>query len=187
MPWRRIGFVLLAPATVRNASQCAPQAARGGGMPVPVVSVIKRTVPVYLDYVGTTEAIRNVTLQAKVTGYLAEQAAKDGADVKQGQLLYRIDPRDYQAALDQVKAQAKHDAAAFDYSRASQRRNAALSQDGWVTQDTFDQTTSTLHQAEATLAADAAAIQTAELNLGYTEICAPLPGDSAGARCMKER
>jgi RND family efflux transporter MFP subunit len=154
----------------------AHQPAGAGGMPVPVVSVIKRTVPVYLDYVGTTEAIRNVTLQAKVTGYLAEQAAADGADVKQGQLLYQIDPRDYRAAFNQVKAQAQRDAAAFDYSRLSQGRNAALSKDGWVTRDTFDQTTSTMHQAEATLAADAAAIQTAELNLGYTEISAPFGG-----------
>ena len=172
-----IGFVLLADAGhgAPNAGAVRP-AAQGGGMPVPVVSVIKRTVPVYLDYVGTTEAIRSVTLQAKVTGYLAQQVAEDGADVKQGQLLYRIDPRDFQAALDQVKAQAQHDSAAFDYSRLSQHRNATLNKDGWVTQDTFDQTTSTLHQAEATLAADAAAIDTAKLNLGYTEIRAAFAG-----------
>jgi len=172
-----IGFVLLADAGhgAPNAGAARP-VAQGGGMPVPVVSVIKRTVPVYLDYVGTTEAIRSVTLQAKVTGYLAQQAVEDGADVKPGQLLYQIDPRDYRAALNQVKAQGQRDAAAFDYSRVSQGRNAALSKDGWVTKDTFDQTTSTLHQSEATLAADAAAIQTAELNLGYTEICAPFGG-----------
>jgi membrane fusion protein, multidrug efflux system len=172
-----IGFVLVADTGHGAPSAGAAAAAmHGGGMPVPVVSVTKRTVPVYLDYVGTTEAIRSVTLQAKVTGYLAEQSAADGADVKLGQLLYRIDPRDFQAAFDQVKAQAQHDAAAFDYSRLSQHRNATLSKDGWVTQDTFDQTTSTMHQAEATLAADAAAIRTAELNLGYTAICAPFAG-----------
>jgi multidrug efflux system membrane fusion protein len=145
-------------------------------VPVPVVPVITRTVPVWLDYVGTTEAIRSVTLQAQVTGYLAARGAPDGADVRQGELLYQIDPRDYQAALNQAKAQTRHDAAAHDYSLASQRRNSVLSKDGWVAKDTFDQTTSNLNQSEATLAVDAAAIQTAELKLGYAEIRASFAG-----------
>jgi multidrug efflux system membrane fusion protein len=149
---------------------------KAAAMPVPVVSVVTRTVPVWLDYVATTEAIRSVTLQAQVTGYLADRGASDGADVTQGRLLYQIDPRDYQAALDQAKAQERHDEAAHDYSLVSQRRNSVLSKDGWVAKDTFDQTNSTLNQSEATLAMDAAAIQTAELKMGYTRIRAPFSG-----------
>jgi membrane fusion protein, multidrug efflux system len=138
--------------------------------------VVKKTVPIFLDYVGTTEAIRSVSLQAKVTGHLARQAAQDGADVKQGDLLYVLDPSDYQAALDQSKAQAQRDSAALDYARAAQGRNAILNKQGWVSHDTYDQTTSTMHQAEAGLAVDRALIQTAENNLGYTEIRAPFDG-----------
>src|SRR5258707_14393581 len=76
--------------TAPNAGAAPPAA-----MPVPVVSVIARTVPVWLDYVGATEAIRSVTLQAQVTGYLAARGASDGADVRQGELPFKINPRDY--------------------------------------------------------------------------------------------
>jgi multidrug efflux system membrane fusion protein len=142
-------------------------------LPVPTVAVVKKTVPLYLDYVGMTEPLRTVTLQAKVTGYLAVQAAGDGADVKTSDLIYRIDPRDYQAALDQAKAQVQRDQAALEYARANNHRNSVLVKAGWVTKDAFDQNTSTLRQAEATLAVDQAALETAQLNLGYTEIRAP--------------
>jgi membrane fusion protein, multidrug efflux system len=67
--------------------------------PAPVVPVVQRTVPVYLDFVGTIEAIRTVTAEAQVTGYLDSQAIPDGADVSQSQLIYQIDPRNYHAAL----------------------------------------------------------------------------------------
>ncbi len=169
-----IGVVLLGAAGHEATS--AGATAQAAAMPVPVALVVRRTVPVYLDYIGTTEAVRTVTLQAQVTGYLAKRGASDGTDVNQGELLYQIDPRDYQAALSQVKAQARHDAAAHDYARASQHRNSMLSNDGWVAKDTLDQTTSNFHQSEATLSADAAAIQTAELKLGCTEIRAPFAG-----------
>ena len=169
-----IGLVLLGASG--HGTPSAGAAVQAAAMPVPVAPVVRRTVPIYLDYVGTTQAIRTVTLQAQVTGYLAARGAPDGADVKQGDLLYQIDPRDYQAALSQVQAQMRRDAAAHDYARASEHRNSVLSKDGWVAKDTFDQTTSNFRQSEATLAADAAAIQTAELRLGYTEIRAPFAG-----------
>jgi multidrug efflux system membrane fusion protein len=168
-----IGFVLL--DSSGHGAARAP-AASMPAMPVPVVPVVQRTVPVYLDFVGTTQAIRTVTLEAKITGYLAARPVGDGADVRKGQLLYQIDPRDYQAALDQSTAQARRDAAAYAYAQANEHRNMTLNRQGWVSNDTFDQSTSSFRQSEATLAADAAAVEAARLNLGYTQITAPFTG-----------
>jgi multidrug efflux system membrane fusion protein len=158
------------------AQQEQPPAGAPQAMPVPVAVVSKHTVPVYLEYVGATEAIREVTLQAKVGGYLQETGITDGADVKAGDLLYRIDPDDFQAALDQAKARLQSDQAALEYATSSQKRNAALTATGAVAKDTNEEKTSLMHQAQASIMADKAAIRTAQLNLGYTELRAPFDG-----------
>jgi membrane fusion protein, multidrug efflux system len=145
-------------------------------MPVPVTDVEKKTIPIYLDYSARTESIRNVALQAKISGYVQEQPVADGADVQRDALLYRIDPRDYRAALDQAKAQLERDIAALEYSTVLSQRGIELSKTGAIPKDTVDQRNSAMKQGEATVAADRAAVQQAENNLAYTEIRAPFAG-----------
>jgi len=157
-------------------AKAAPSTPTAAALPVPVVGVVKKTVPIYLAYSARTESIQKVTLLAKVTGYVQSQEVPDGADVKAGDLLYRIDPRDYQAVLDQAKAQAERDKAALDYARANRDRGTVLTSNGYLAKDSLDQRTSTVRQLEASLAMDQAAIRTAELNFGYTEIRAPFAG-----------
>jgi membrane fusion protein, multidrug efflux system len=170
------GYLVLRDQAALFGSAAKAAAPPAFAMPVPVTAIVMKTIPLHLEYAARTEAIRDVTLQAKVSGYLQDQTAPDGADVKQGDLLYRIDPRDYQAALDQAKAQLERDGAALDYARASLERGGELTKGGWIAKDTLDQRASTERQAEAALAMDRAAIRTAELNVGYTEIRAAFTG-----------
>ena len=145
-------------------------------MPVPVAAVVKAAIPIDLDYAARTESIRAIALQAKISAFLTEQRVMDGADVNAGDLLYRLDPRDFQVALDQANASIERDSASLDYQKSNYRRGDELSKSGYIAKDTFDQRASTMRQAEAALSADRALARAAQLNLDYAEIKAPFAG-----------
>lgn len=174
-----LGVAAIAVFTLRESGPATASAAAPSGppaMPVPVTAIERRTLPVYLDYAARTESIREVSLQAKVSGYIQSQPTADGADVKEGDLLYKIDDRDFRAALDQAKAQAQRDDAALTYARSNFKRGDDLVKTGFLAKDNYDQRVSTLGQSEASVAQDGATVRTAEINLGYTEIRAPFSG-----------
>jgi multidrug efflux system membrane fusion protein len=170
-----VGGAIIA-SSFRSGPVAAAAPSGPPAMPVPVISVVKRTIPVYLEYSARTESIREVSLQAKIAGYIQAQPAADGADVKSNDLLYKIDERDYRAALDQAMAQAQRNVAALGYARSNFNRGNELVKTGFLAKDNYDQRASTLGQSEASVAMDNATVRSAEINLAYTEIRAPFAG-----------
>ena len=160
----------------RLLAPSAPPPPAAFRMPVPVFRATKVSLPVYREYIGTTEAIRNVTLEALATGYLKRQLVPDGSDVSRGTLLYQIDPQYYKASVDQSLAQKERDKAILEYARANQRRNELMVVHGDVSKDSFQQATSAMHQAASNYLSDKAALESARINLGYTRIKAPFSG-----------
>ena len=130
--------------------------------PVLVAKVISKDVPLYLDEIGSCAAYETVQIQAQVSGQITGRHFQDGSDVKQGDLLFTIDPRPYQAALDQAKAQAVLDQITMKRQQELRARNVVSPQD-------LDTAQANAHKSEA-------AAEAAQVNLDYCYIKSPING-----------
>src|ERR1700726_1186861 len=117
-----------------------------------------------------------VTMAPEVAGRIVRLPAGDNQLVHKGDVLFEIEPADYRIALEQAQAQAQRDGAALDYARANEGRQATLEGEGWVSKNVYQQVASTLHQLEAAVAVDRAAIAKAQLDLSRVVIRSPVNG-----------
>jgi multidrug resistance efflux pump len=117
-----------------------------------------------------------VTMAPEVAGRIVKLPVADNQFVHKGDVLFEIDPADYRIALESAQAQAKRDAAALDYARANEGRQATLEGEGWVSKNIYQRSASALHQLEAALAVDQAAIAKAQLDLSRVVIRSPVNG-----------
>lgn len=148
---------------------------------VGVARVSSGDVPITIDSLGTVTPLATVTVHPQVTGPLIKIAFAEGEPVKVGDLLAQIDPRPFQAALDQAQGQLQHDQALLANARVDLDRYKTLVAQNSVAEQTYATQEATVLQDEATVATDKAAVETARLNLSYCQIRSPVAG-SAGLR-----
>ncbi|MGO9419385.1 efflux RND transporter periplasmic adaptor subunit [Roseiarcus sp.] len=141
--------------------------------------------PVVLESLGQVQAYNTVLVRARVDGEIVKIAFKEGQIVKQGDLLAQIDPRPFQAALDQAVAKKAQDEATVANAKLDLTRYATLAKQNFATQQQLDTQNALVNQLTATIAADAAAIDAARVQLNYTTIRAPITG-RAGFRLIDE-
>jgi multidrug efflux system membrane fusion protein len=157
------------------------KAARDRQAPPPPVSVVtaaavRRDVPIYLDGIGTVQALNTVSIRPMVDGPLVEVRFREGQDVRAGEVLARIDPRTYQATYDQAVAKKAQDEANLANARLDLARYQRLARTAYTTEQQADTQRATVAQLEAQLRQDQAQIDSARTNLGYTTITAPVDG-----------
>jgi multidrug efflux system membrane fusion protein len=182
---RKIFWLHLAAALSLGAvfSGCNRQAAGGGGrggaggtVVVEAGRVQRKDTPIYLDGIGTVQAFNTVTVHTQVNGVLQKIAFTEGQDVKAGDLLAEVDPRTYQAEYDQAKSKKAEDEAQLSNATITYNRNFTLLGKGLVDQQTVDTEKLSEEQFKATVQADEAALEQAQVMLGYTRIVSPLAG-----------
>ncbi|WP_440225452.1 efflux RND transporter periplasmic adaptor subunit [Dokdonella sp. MW10] len=146
--------------------------------PVPVTAVAAeaRDVPLFLTALGTVQALNTVTVAAQVGGQLQAVHFREGQEVRKGDLIAEIDPRTYQAALDQALAKKKQDEAQLAASRSTLKRYEELIGQKFVSAQDLENQRQTVRQQEALIASDDAAISNARTQLGFTRIVAPIDG-----------
>jgi membrane fusion protein (multidrug efflux system) len=143
---------------------------------VQVVKVIRQDVPIYSEWVGTAEGLVNAKIRAQVTGYLLAQHYQEGAFIKKGDLLFEIDPRKFQAALDQAKGELEKARAQLGKTELDVKRDTPLARSGAISQKELDDSVQANLAAKASVAAARATVEQALLNVNFTRIVAPIDG-----------
>jgi membrane fusion protein, multidrug efflux system len=184
-----LSFILVAPALAvaacsggeaSNTAGGGRGGGRGGGaaapVPVTVANVVQKPMPIEIRVIGTAEPHQTVTVRAQVTGQLMSVNFKEGDDVSKDQVLFELDRRPLEAALQQSQANLARDAAQLTNAEAQARRFQDLAERGIATKEQLDTSRTGVAALTATVEADRAAVENAKVQLQYATITAPLAG-----------
>ncbi len=151
---------------------------------VEVAEVIQKDVPVYSEWVASMDGIVNATILAQVQGYLVKQNYKEGDFVKKGTLLFEIDPRPFQATVDEARAALAKQQAVLATAQANLKRILPLAAANAVSQRDKDNAVGQVQAAEAQVLVSQAQVRKAELDLGFTKITSPIDGIAGAAKAQ---
>jgi len=163
----------------KKPAETATARGRGRGqgpVPVTVARAESRSVPVTIETIGQMQPYATVSVKSRVDGQVMEVFFRDGQTVTKGDPLFRIDPRSFQAKVNEAEANMARDRAQLSNARSDLGRYTQLSKSGYSSQQKFDQARATVEALEAALKANAATLERARLDLGYTRIDAPIEG-----------
>ncbi len=170
--------LLLLSGCKSDAPPAGAGAAGGAGMALPVLVVhsVQQDVPVIGEWVAQTDGYTNAQIQPQVSGYLIKQDYKEGSQVSKGQVLFEIDPRPFQATLDQAKGQLAQAQAQVELSAINVKRDTPLAEAHAIAQSTLDTETKTLQANQATVQTQQAQVAAAQLNVGFTKVRSLIDG-----------
>lgn len=163
-------YVSRRPSSVSSASQAMPAA------PVQIAAATRAKVPIYAVGLGSVQAYNTVTIRSRVDGEVQKIAFKEGQLVKEGDLLVQIDPRPFQAMLDQAVAKEKQDEAQLANAKLDLGRYSELATRSFTSRQQLDTQQATVNQLSAALQGDQAQIDSAKIQLDYTTIRSPIAG-----------
>jgi membrane fusion protein (multidrug efflux system) len=172
-------LALLLPLATLVAGCGRSQSEQGGGMPpaeVGVVEVKRGDLPLPLEFTGRAAGSREVEVRARVDGILLERRYREGSEVREGDVLFRIDPEPYRAAVAQTRAELGVAQARLEEARRQRDRIVPLFEQNATSQRQRDEAVSQFEVAQANVEAAHARLRTAELDLGYTDVRAPISG-----------
>jgi RND family efflux transporter MFP subunit len=178
--WRLRKLIVVVPAMFAALSAGCERRVVSAAPPQPptveVTSVVQKDVPTEGEWVGTLEGYVNAQISPQVSGYLIGQDYQEGAFVQKGQLLFEIDPRPFQAVLDQAKGQLAQAEARMANAEINVKRDIPEAEAHAIPQSQLDTDTQMLLAAKAAVEADQAAVEQAALNLGYTKVLSLIDG-----------
>ncbi len=174
--WAIAALAVFAPAFYAGCGQRAASAPPPSAPVVEVAPVVQKDMPIYGEWVGTLEGYLNAQISPRVSGYVIRQNYQEGGLVRKDQILFEIDPRPFQAALDQAKAQLAEAKAQLARATLDVNRDVPEAQARAIPQSQLDNDRQTQLAAKAAVDAGEAAVEQAALNLGYTKVRSLIPG-----------